>query len=129
MENCVEIFNETWITVIVQLSACSFLLFPPSLLSPCLSYHDLMPSPGLDLTGAPIIQLPPFHIRTARWSTRRDPSLIQLCIPSGTTIYNADASWRVGGGQSHDLDSRGIDSGQEENTLATANLTICSLTP
>jgi hypothetical protein len=34
--------------------------------------------------------------RTAWWSTRRDPSLIQLCIPSGR-LYMGTATWAMMG--------------------------------
>lgn len=35
------------------------------------------------------------QFRTAWWSTRRDPSLIQLCIPSGTLNYGPCPSARA----------------------------------
>jgi hypothetical protein len=63
--------------------------------------------------------------RTARWSTRRDPSLIQLCIPSGiSNQYLKAGAWRP------PPRHRGIDALTRWQVGwaggNSANLTICS---
>lgn len=64
-------------------------------------------------------------VRTARWSTRRDPSLTQLCIPSGiSNQYLKAGAWRP------PFRHRGIDAlARWQVGWAggnSANLTICS---
>lgn len=77
--------------------------------SPCLTTHYLFSS----------------SVRTARWSTRRDPSLIQLCIPSGiANQYLKAGTWRP------PFRHRGIDAPTRWQVGwaggISANLTICS---